>query len=262
MNLMSREATAAYRLVHSFPLFDLADESGTISVCIIGSDPFCEEYLKAAVWSTQRDGFRIKLDLYTTAAECERLERCLPEIIHTAGLSDSREIFYEVRLRSEKPSGDYCIMLTSAPIAGRIPVNAAKMAVISDICGSPENGNSSGMDYFRKSGLEKQALSLARSFGNSAERFYNDGFCYRSSIAAALFWDIRRRQGESIEVCEKNMQLEHRRWNAFTRTEGYRFGTVRSDQAKTHPCLVAWDMLSSAYQQYDAAPIRNAGLYV
>lgn len=113
--------------------------------------------------------------------------------------------------------------------------------------------------FLKQSGIEQTALSLFLSFeGNRAESFYENAEYYRSSVASALFWSLRRQQGENISVCESNMQLEHRRWNAYTRTEGYRYGKVRSDTEKTHPSLVAWNMLSGKTQQLDANPIRAA----
>lgn len=267
MELMKKQTIAAYRLAYTFPLFEYADDSGVIRACIIGSDPFCEEYMKAAVWSTQRDGFRLELDVFAEKGECARLQKLYPEVFCTEGLSDRHEIFCDVRLKSGAPCGSYGFAMTAGECYA-LSVNAAKAVIISD-----ERAHSahpdilrftsqelSGGDFLAQSGIEKQALSLFCRFGGSAERFFRDEFSYRSSVASAMFWDIRRRQGESIEVCERNMRLEHRRWNAFTRTEGYRYGEKRSEQEKTHPCLVAWDMLSAEYRLYDAEPIRNSGL--
>lgn len=270
MSPMKKETTAAYRLAYTFPLFEYADANDVIKVCIIGSDPFCEEYLKAAVWSTQRDGFRLAVDLFTSQSETERLGSLYPELFHTDGLSDSGEIFYDIRLLGGVPRAEYGFVLTTGAVCVQASANAALSVVISDgaekeapvpktVYFSPEE--LCDERFFTQNGLEKQALSLFRSFKNSERNFYENEFCYRSSVAAAMFWDIRRRQGESIEVCERNMKLEHRRWNAFTRTEGYRYGAARSDTEKTHPCLVAWNMLSSEYQKYDANPIKNAGSF-
>ena len=51
-------------------------------------------------------------------------------------------------------------------------------------------------------------------------------------------------------------RLEHRRWNAYMRSEGYSFGgdktpAGRNDLAKIHHCLVPFDELSLKDQQKD-----------
>ena len=65
---------------------------------------------------------------------------------------------------------------------------------------------------------------------------------------------------EPTERLEKELWdlriLEHRRWNAYMRAEGYVYGgTVekegRNDLAKTHNCLVPFDMLPLKEQEKD-----------
>lgn len=272
MSLPKKE-TAAYELVFRFPLFDFADESGVINACIIGADPFSEEYFKAAVWSTQREGYRLNLDIFASPADCKRLEAQYPEVFRTDLLCDRDEIFCNCSAYSGEPAGGkYSLVFSSGVIRGEsleAAVKASKKAIILTESGIAETvGNIAyipktaldGERFLEESGIEKTALALFLSFeGNTEEHFYGNAFYYRSSVASALFWSLRRLQGQSISVCESNMRLEHRRWNAFTRTEGYRFGSVRSDTQKTHPCLVSWDMLDRKTQEYDANPIRAAG---
>jgi hypothetical protein len=45
--------------------------------------------------------------------------------------------------------------------------------------------------------------------------------------------------------------LEHRRWNAYMRTEGYVYAETRNNLAKTHPCLVKFDELPLKEQEKD-----------
>lgn len=131
MELINRQTIAAYRLAYTFPLFEYADDSGVIRACIIGSDPFCEEYLKAAVWSTQRDGFRLELDVFAAKSECARLQKLYPEVFCTEGLSDRHEIFCDVRLKSGAPCGSYGFAMTAGECYA-LSVNAAKAVIISD----------------------------------------------------------------------------------------------------------------------------------
>ena len=51
--------------------------------------------------------------------------------------------------------------------------------------------------------------------------------------------------------------LEHRRWNAYMRAEGYIYSgstdkASRNDLAKIHPDLVPFDMLSSSEKRKDS----------
>ena len=46
--------------------------------------------------------------------------------------------------------------------------------------------------------------------------------------------------------------VEHIRWNAYMRTEGYRYAKTRNDLAKTHPNLVPTDRLTDDDLRKDA----------
>lgn len=271
MSLLKKETAAAYELIFRFPLFEFADENGDISACIIGTDPFSEEFFKAAVWSTQREGYRLNLDIYGSREECERLEMQYPELFHTERLSDSGEIFYNITLISEeKPSGKRYGFAYFSHLSGdgSETMNCAKRSLVMKndtsavlygeraelISEIPPDGER----FFRDSGLEDMGLALFGSFnGANKQLFFENEYYYRSSVASVLFWYLRKKQGLDTTVSEENKMLEHRRWSAFTRTEGYRYGNVRSDAEKLHPCLVAWDMLDRDIQEYDAEPIRT-----
>ena len=45
--------------------------------------------------------------------------------------------------------------------------------------------------------------------------------------------------------------LEHRRWNAYMRSEGYVYSEKRNNLAKTHNCLVTFDLLSQKDKEKD-----------
>lgn len=278
--MLKRETAAAYGLIYRFPLFDYADENGVINVCVAGIDGYCEEFLKAAVWSTQREGFFLKLDVCTEKSEAERLKREYLELFCTDGLSDKNEIFYDIAFYEDAlpKNKSYGFVFSSGRFSDRVKeaVKSAKKAVI-----IAENGFSSdygentevvreeeldGEKFLNDSGIEELALRLFCGFnGDSSEKralFFKNDFYYCSSAASMLFWSLRKKQGADTSESIENMKLEHRRWNAFTRTEGYRFGKIRNDREKIHPCLVAWDMLDRDIQQYDLNPIRTINKYL
>ncbi|MBQ5319365.1 MAG: hypothetical protein J6K17_09745 [Oscillospiraceae bacterium] len=108
--------------------------------------------------------------------------------------------------------------------------------------------------------LEKMGKKMFSMWNGSKQEedfsaFYDFEFNYRSSISASMFWKIRKSLGLNVEVTEENKQLEHRRWNAYMRTEGFRYSKNRNDIAKTHPCLVPYDKLDVTTKNYDEYPI-------
>lgn len=270
MGIIKAETTTAFDLVFRFPLFEFADKDGIINVCIAGIDAYSEEYFKAAVWSTQREGFRLKLDIFASAEDCERMDAQYPEIFHTEALDDKDEIFVECKLRElgSAKGGKYDFVLLSDTLFyadfGDI-LRAAKNSVVLTEFSSNSDGN---VMYYPKQeryssrlltyyNLEELGLALFCSFeGNTREQFFGDEFYYRSSVASMLFWELRKLHDENITVCEDTMRLEHRRWNAFTRTEGYSFGEMRSKSDKKHPYLVPWDKLPPEVRELDAHPIK------
>ncbi len=88
--------------------------------------------------------------------------------------------------------------------------------------------------------------------------FYDYEFFYWSSVASTMFWKIRKNLGENTLPNEENMRLEHQRWSAYMRSEGYRYAEKRNDMAKQHNDLVAYDMLSKNIKENDKFPILFA----
>lgn len=87
--------------------------------------------------------------------------------------------------------------------------------------------------------------------------FYDFEFNYRSSISASMFWKIRQELGMNTEDSEENRRLEHKRWSAYMRSEGFRYSAERNDIAKKHYSLVPYDELDKATQEYDSYPILS-----
>ena len=101
--------------------------------------------------------------------------------------------------------------------------------------------------------LEQEALERHKKYGNE-EDFWRYEYNYRSSTASAIHMRTRikckipgadkkeeqltKEEADLIEV------LEHKRWNAYMRSEGYVHGDRRNDLAKVHHNLVCFDDLS------------------
>ncbi len=93
------------------------------------------------------------------------------------------------------------------------------------------------------------------------EDFWRLEYCYRSSVASAIHATARRKCLEWAQIPESALTyeqrhglevLEHRRWNAYMRSEGYVYSENRDDLAKKHHNLVPFDALSSEDQRKDS----------
>lgn len=94
--------------------------------------------------------------------------------------------------------------------------------------------------------LEMAALTRHLRWGKE-EEFWKYEYNYRASIASAIHKkmkvlckipgiekDPKERSDSELWTLRK---LEHRRWNAYMRSEGYCYAPKRNDLAKTHYCL-------------------------
>lgn len=116
-------------------------------------------------------------------------------------------------------------------------------------------------------GSDIEAIALSRHLKWGQERnFWQYDYNYKSSLASAIHRrmkslckipgidkDPSERSEEELWAIRK---LEHCRWNAYMRSEGYSFGgTVekigRNDLAKLHNCLVPFDELPLSEQEKD-----------
>lgn len=114
----------------------------------------------------------------------------------------------------------------------------------------------------------------ARSSGDPREimieemKFLRYEYNYRSSLSKALHERLRRKLTEIGYICIPGTDkpwnertedeklaignVEHIRWNAYMRTEGYSYGEVRCDMAKRHNNLVNTNELSDDDLRKDA----------
>lgn len=114
--------------------------------------------------------------------------------------------------------------------------------------------------------LEAEALKLHKRWG-AEEEFWRYEYNYNSSVASAMHKKVRRELGvtgadkeetqlaaEERDIIER---LEHRRWNAYMRSEGYVYSgsndeNSRNDLAKIHHDLVAFSRLSEEDKRKDS----------
>ena len=107
------------------------------------------------------------------------------------------------------------------------------------------------------SDVEADALSRHMKWGNEND-FWRYDYNYKSSVASAIHAKMKRKCGipgsdklpgeRSEEELWGLRILEHRRWNAYMRSEGYVYSgsqdkKTRNDLAKMHHCLVPFEDL-------------------
>ena len=118
-----------------------------------------------------------------------------------------------------------------------------------------------------ESALYQAALQRHLKWGRERE-FWAYEFNFRSSVASAIHFEMRRLCGmpgagkkeEELTPEERDALevLEHRRWNAYMRSEGYVFSgstdkASRNDLARAHNDLVPFERLSEEEKRKDSA---------
>ncbi len=118
-----------------------------------------------------------------------------------------------------------------------------------------EEANKNYAEYVYSNGLEKisslaapqyaaEKAKLEQERKENIRAFYKYEYNYRSSIARMIH------EKKSAELSLKNPELEHKRWNAYMRTEGYRYSgsddeASRNDLARLHHNLVPFANLDN-----------------
>lgn len=121
-------------------------------------------------------------------------------------------------------------------------------------------------DVIISSELEEEALQRHLKWGEE-EEFWRYEYNYQSSIASAIHLRARIHCGvagadkSDDELTEEERtiieSLEHRRWNAYMRTEGYVYSgstdkSTRNDLGKMHHDLIEYDMMSDEEKRKDS----------
>lgn len=122
-------------------------------------------------------------------------------------------------------------------------------------------------DVILDSDLEENALQRHLKYNNNPEEFWSYEYNYRSSMASAIHMKARIKCGipgagkreEELTGEEKHIieVLEHRRWNAYMRAEGYIYSgsedpASRNDLGKMHHNLVAFASLTEEDKRKDS----------
>jgi len=100
------------------------------------------------------------------------------------------------------------------------------------------------------------------AFAQAERTFWEDEYSYSSSIAVPIHWRARRALGipgacvpsDQRSLAQKNLhrRLEHARWCAFIRSEGFIRADVKDVAvAQTHPLLVEYDALPAKQHEKD-----------
>ena len=205
--------------------------------------------------------YRINIhsDLDADRYEFAQSIRSIPSVTYALVClgDDERNIAVSLKLRS------LCMREGKDPIIQAIVYNADKSEALSGIKNHKKIeyaveciGNRKetySEDVIIHSEIEGLALNRHKAYGADEESFWKYDYNYRSSIASAIHKQMKIECGISgIELPKEERsdeqlwairKLEHCRWNAYMRTEGFSYAPVRNDMAKVHHCLVPFDAL-------------------
>lgn len=227
----------------------------------------CPELLK---WNDLRDDgeaeykITIHSGVNVNSIDFEETLQKLPRITHVfvALGSDVKNLQTSVRVR------EFCERQGQKPVIQAIIQDPRKVRSLSRIVNF--KGVPYGIDFIGdldtcyseevvlNSELEREALERHLKWGEEKE-FWAFEYNYRSSVASAIHQKLRVLcdiPGAKKPIEERTEEertalakLEHRRWNAFMRGEGYRYSgsrekSSRNDLAKLHNDLIPFDELS------------------
>ena len=160
--------------------------------------------------------------------------------------------------RGEKPRIDAVVNNTDKKIALSGITNYSGQEYDINFIGDIKTSYSEEVIFH--SDIEKEALSRHLKWGKE-EDFWRFEYNYRSSVAAAIHRKMKKLcgiAGVDKEPCDRTEEelvglrvLEHQRWNAYMRSEGFTYAPKRNNLAKTHHCLVPFGELSLEEQKKD-----------
>ena len=207
---------------------------------------------------------RIHAGMRLESREFLELVQTLPQLtyVFVALGSDTRNIEAAVRLRElcqRRGLHPYILAVVQDPF------KTVALTSVTDYRGTPYDLHFLGardMLYSESnilhSQLEAEALTRHLKWGDE-DVFWRYEFNYRSSIASVIHHRLKLQLGvpgadkppaERTEEEKKLLRvIEHRRWNAYMRTEGYCYSgstdpASRNDLGKLHNCRVPFDELS------------------
>lgn len=211
--------------------------------------------------------YKIKIfsdvDVYAKAFDDIAASLAAPTYVFVALGDDSKNICTAVKLRT------LFLRRGLAPVIQTVVYSNDKSTALTNACNFKGQeydidfiGNIDSCyskDVIINSDVERLALQRHLKWGDE-KQFWQYEYNYRSSVASAIHSKMKKLcniPGSEKAPCDRSeserislRMLEHRRWNAYIRSEGYIFGE-RNDLAKTHNCLVPFDELSLEYQEKD-----------
>ncbi len=116
------------------------------------------------------------------------------------------------------------------------------------------------IDVVLNSDLENKCI-IRHEDAKSTDDFWKYEYNYRSSIASVMHQRMKRlckisaaskyKKDRTAEEAYQFSVIEHRRWNAYMRSEGYCCGEEKNHLAKTHPCLIDFEALTPEDREKD-----------
>jgi len=111
-------------------------------------------------------------------------------------------------------------------------------------------------DCIIHSDIEEKAMVQHMIKTNDDSEFWKSTYNYQSSIAKTMHMKLLvdlgiLKPGESTKGRLELNVLEHERWNAYTRSIGYKYSPIRNDLAKEHNYLVPFEELPEDIKEYD-----------
>lgn len=114
------------------------------------------------------------------------------------------------------------------------------------------------VSFIEQNELEAEGLKYHLAWAKTEEEIEKNTAKYdryeyfrRSSVSKALHVYYRNKLGLMDIPDLQDKMLEHNRWNAYMRAEGYVYDVVKDDIAKTHPDLVPYAQLTEKEKAKD-----------
>lgn len=85
-----------------------------------------------------------------------------------------------------------------------------------------------------------------------------EGFKRKSNLSVAMYFPVLRRLQEQGKTLEELTELEHVRWCRFHYKHNWKYGEVRNNNKRIHPCLIPFEALSQEEKAKDEKNVRLA----
>ncbi len=126
------------------------------------------------------------------------------------------------------------------------------------------NSDQYSQEVIEQTRLEEKALKVHMGYSKPTnkeeetkftELFNSYEYNRKSSMSEVVYSEFRTSLGITLLDDQSNAEIlkdyEHRRWCAYMRSEGYVYGKIRDDIAKTHPSLKDYNELDKKEKQKD-----------